>query len=276
MSAGGSTRVVVVALACNLGIAIAKFAAALFTGSSAMLSEAIHSLIDSSHQGLLYHGLQRSQRPADARHPLGYTKELYFWSFVVAVLLFSLGAGVSIYEGIDKVLRPVPITNPGMNYLVLCVALVIVGFATLQTMKSFYQVGGGETSISALQRTKNPAVFTVLLENIAALAGLVVALIGILLTDLGGIAIADGIASIMIGLVFAAVAAFMALEIKSLLVGLPTADVEATTDTLPVAAAAAKATPAPPPAPISPVQLPPKTTARPPETKKQKGRNKHR
>jgi cation diffusion facilitator family transporter len=219
MSAGGTTRVVVVALACNLGIAVSKFAAALVTGSSAMLSEAIHSLIDSSNQGLLYHGLQRSQRPPDARHPFGYAKELYFWCFVVAVLLFSLGAGVSIYEGVDKVLHPHPITNPGVNYLVLGVALVLEGISTVQAMNSFNQVRGGERIIAALQRSKDPALFTVLLENIAAIAGLVVAMIGILLTDLGGIAIADGIASIIIGLILAAVAAFMGLEIKSLLVG---------------------------------------------------------
>jgi cation diffusion facilitator family transporter len=226
MSAGGTTRVVVVALACNLGIAMSKFAAALFTGSSAMLSEAIHSLIDSSNQGLLYHGLQRCQRPPDARHPFGYAKELYFWCFVVAVLLFSLGAGVSIYEGVDKILHPHPISSPGVNYLVLGVALVLEGISTVQAMNSFNKVRGDERIITALQRSKDPALFTVLLENIAAIAGLVVAMIGILLTDLGGIAIADGIASIIIGLILAAVAAFMGLEIKSLLVG------EAATDDL--------------------------------------------
>jgi cation diffusion facilitator family transporter len=219
MSAGGTTRVVVVALACNLGIAVSKFAAALYTGSSAMLSEAIHSLIDSSNQGLLYHGLQRSKRPPDARHPFGYAKELYFWCFVVAVLLFSLGAGVSIYEGVDKILHPHPISNPGVNYVVLSVALVLEGISTAQAMNSFNQARGSENIVSALQRSKDPALFTVLLENMAAIAGLVVAMIGILLTDLGGIAIADGIASIIIGLILAAVAAFMGLEIKSLLVG---------------------------------------------------------
>jgi cation diffusion facilitator family transporter len=219
MSAGGTTRVVIVALACNLGIAVSKFAAALYTGSSAMLSEAIHSLIDSSNQGLLYHGLQRSKRPADARHPFGYAKELYFWCFVVAVLLFSLGAGVSMYEGIDKILHPHPISNPGVNYLVLGVALVLEGISTVQAMNSFNQVRGGERLVAALQRSKDPALFTVLLENFAAIAGLVVAMAGILLTDLAGIAIADGIASILIGLILAAVAAFMGLEIKSLLVG---------------------------------------------------------
>jgi cation diffusion facilitator family transporter len=219
MSAGGTTRVVVVALACNLGIAVSKFAAALFTGSSAMLSEAIHSLVDSSNQGLLYHGLQRSKRPPDARHPFGYAKELYFWCFVVAVLLFSLGAGVSIYEGVDKILHPHPISNPGVNYLVLGVALILEGISTVQAMNSFNEVRGDDRIITALQRSKDPALFTVLLENIAAIAGLVVAMVGILLTDLGGVAMADGIASIFIGLILAAVAAFMGLEIKSLLVG---------------------------------------------------------
>jgi cation diffusion facilitator family transporter len=219
MSANGTTRVVIVALACNLGIAVSKFAAALYTGSSAMLSEAIHSLIDSSNQGLLYHGLQRSQRPPDARHPFGYAKELYFWCFVVAVLLFSLGAGVSMYEGIDKILHPHPITNPEVNYLVLGAALVLEGISTYKAITAFNETRGGERIVAALQRSKDPALFTVLLEDLAALAGLTVAMIGILATDLGGIPIADGIASIIIGLILAAVAAFMGLEIKSLLIG---------------------------------------------------------
>jgi cation diffusion facilitator family transporter len=219
MSAGGTTRVVMVALACNLGIAVTKFAAALVTGSSAMLSEAIHSLIDSSNQGLLYHGLQRAKRPPDARHPFGYAKELYFWCFVVAVLLFSLGAGVSIYEGIDKVLHPHPITHPEVNYVVLGLALMLEGVSTYKAITAFNETRGGERIIAALQRSKDPALFTVLLEDLAALAGLAVAMIGILATDLGGIAIADGIASILIGLILASVAAFMGLEIKSLLIG---------------------------------------------------------
>jgi cation diffusion facilitator family transporter len=219
MSAGGTTRVVMVALACNLGIAVSKFAAALFTGSSAMLSEAIHSLIDSSNQGLLYHGLQRSKRPPDARHPFGYAKELYFWCFVVAVLLFSLGAGVSLYEGVDKILHPHPITNPEVNYVVLGFALVLEGVSTFKAVTAFNETRNGERMVAALQRSKDPALFTVLLEDLAALAGLAVALIGILATDLGGIAIADGIASVVIGIILAAVAAFMGLEIKSLLIG---------------------------------------------------------
>ncbi len=115
MAAEGSTKVVLIALGCNFGIAVAKFAAALFTGSSAMLSEAIHSLVDTSNQGLLFHGIKRAARPADARHPFGYAMELYFWSFIVAILLFSLGAGVSIYEGIDKLYRPHPISKPELN-----------------------------------------------------------------------------------------------------------------------------------------------------------------
>jgi cation diffusion facilitator family transporter len=219
MSAGGTTGVVLVALACNLGIAVSKFAAALYTGSSAMLSEAIHSLIDSSNQGLLYHGIQRSKRPPDARHPFGYAKELYFWCFVVAVLLFSLGAGVSIYEGIDKILHPHPMTNPHINYIVLSVALVLEGISTYRAVGAFNATRGSEKLVSALRRSKDPALFTVLLEDLAALAGLAVAMAGVLATDIGGIAIADGIASVVIGLILASVAAFMGLEVKSLLVG---------------------------------------------------------
>lgn len=269
MSAGGTTRVVIVALACNLGIAVSKFAAALFTGSSAMLSEAIHSLIDSSNQGLIYHGIQRSQRPADARHPSGYAKELYFWCFVVGILLFSLGAGVSIYDGIDRALHPQPITNPGVNYLVLGVALVVQCVSTVQAMNSFSQVPGGARLMAAAQRAKDPALFTVLLENLAAIAALVVALVGILLADVGGIAIADGIASIVIGLILAAVAAFMGLEIKSLLLGGASGQLQADMRPLTV----------PPLVPASSmvaVSPPPNIANRPPEAKKQKGRKKHR
>ncbi|MGI9404593.1 MAG: cation diffusion facilitator family transporter, partial [Hyphomicrobium sp.] len=127
VASSGSTKVVVIALACNFGIAVAKFTAAAWTQSSAMLSEAIHSLVDTSNQALLLYGIHRSQRPADARHPFGYSKELYFWSFVVAIMLFSLGAGVSIYEGFQKLSHPHPITNFAVNYVVLAVAMALEG-----------------------------------------------------------------------------------------------------------------------------------------------------
>jgi cation diffusion facilitator family transporter len=219
MAAEGSTRVVLIALTCNLGIAVSKFAAAAFTGSSAMLSEAIHSLVDTANQALLLHGIRRARRPADARHPFGYGKELYFWSFVVAILLFSLGAGVSVYEGVTKLMSPHPIKDPHINYAVLGVAIVLESVSTWQALTAFNAVRGDERAITTLRRSKDPAMFTVLLEDLAALAGLVVAFIGIAAAHLGGLEWADGAASIVIGLILASVAAFLSTEIKSLLIG---------------------------------------------------------
>lgn len=219
MAAGGSTGVVVVALVCNLGIAVAKFAAAAWTGSSAMLSEAIHSLVDTGNQVLLLHGIRRSERPADAVHPFGYSKELYFWSFVVAILLFSLGAGVAIYEGVEKLLDPHPITDPIVNYVVLAVAFLLEGISAARAIKEFNRRRGDTPVFRALRGSKDPALFTVLLEDAAALAGLTIATLGISISHLTGSPTADGYASVAIGLLLGAVAAFMSIEIRSLIVG---------------------------------------------------------
>jgi cation diffusion facilitator family transporter len=219
VSAAGSTRVVVVALACNLAIAAAKFTAAAWSGSSAMLSEAIHSLVDTSNQALLLIGIKRSQRPADARHPFGYSMELYFWSFIVAILLFSLGAGVAIYEGIDKLRNPHPIEHVDILYAVLGVALILEGISTWRAVTEFNARRGDAGFVAALRASKDPALYTVLLEDLAALAGLAIAFGGVLAADQFKIAEADGVASIAIGLVLAAVAALMSVETKSLLIG---------------------------------------------------------
>lgn len=219
MSAGGSNSVVLVALACNLGIAVAKFTAAAWTGSSAMLSEAIHSLVDTSNQGLLLVGLRRSKRPADETHPFGYSKELYFWSFIVAILLFSLGAGVAIYEGVEKIADPHPVTDPIVNYIVLAVAFALEGVSTIKAFSAFNAQRGRMPVLTALRASKDPALFTVLLEDTAALAGLVVATIGIAIAHATGNPWADGVASIIIGLILGAVAIFMSIEIRSLIVG---------------------------------------------------------
>ncbi len=219
MSAGGSTTVVAVALACNLGIAIAKFAAAGWSGSSAMLSEAIHSLVDTSNQGLLLIGIKRSQRPADDRHPFGYAMELYFWSFIVAILLFSMGAGVAIYEGIDKLAHPHPIDHALIIYAILGVSFILEAISTVQGVREFNSRRGTTPWLQALRNSKDPALYTVLLEDTAALAGLAVAFLGVLAADQFGMTNADGIASIVIGLILALVAAFMCVETKSLLIG---------------------------------------------------------
>jgi len=219
VAAGGSTTVVLFALGANFGIACAKFAAAAWTGSSAMLSEAIHSLVDTSNQGLLLYGLKRSERPADALHPFGYSRELYFWSFVVAVLLFSLGAGVAFYEGIEKLFHPHPISDPYVNYAVLGFAILLEGFSTYKALAEFNKRRGSLPAITALRSSKDPALFTVVLEDLAAMAGLAIALAGVMSAHLLGIEQADGIASIAIGVILALVAAFMCIEIKPLLVG---------------------------------------------------------
>lgn len=219
MAAGGSTKVVLAALACNGGIAIAKFTAAAFTGSSAMLSEAVHSLVDTSNQALLLFGLRRSKRPADAKHPFGYAKELYFWGFIVAILLFSLGAGVSVYEGVEKLQHPHPLQYPEVNYAVLGVAFLLEAGSAWIALGAFNEQRGDLPFLAAVRASKDPSVFIVLLEDLAAMAGLSIAFAGVLAAHLGGIEQADGIASIAIGLVLGLVAAIASIEVKSLLTG---------------------------------------------------------
>ncbi len=219
MAAGGSRGVVLVALAANLGIAIAKFVAAAWTQSSAMLSEAIHSLVDTSNQALLLYGLHRAGHPADARHPFGYSKELYFWSFVVAVLLFSLGAGVSLYEGLEKLRNPHPISDFWVNYLVLAIALALEGVSAFKAMTAFNSHRGPRGWLAALRASKDAALFTVLLEDMAAVSGLLIALVALLCVQFLGWGQADAVASLLIGMLLASVAAFMSVEVKSLLVG---------------------------------------------------------
>lgn len=219
MAAGSTTKIVIIALVANFAIACAKFFAFLWTGSSAMLSEAIHSMVDTSNQGLLLYGTKRSERAPDLQHPFGYARELYFWSFVVAILLFSLGAGISIYEGVLKLLNPHPITDPFVNYLVLALALIIEGMATSAAIREFNARRGTKRVLAALRDSKDPSLFTILLEDVAAISGLFVAFFGVFLAHVFDYQYADGIASILIGLVLACVAAFIATEVKALLIG---------------------------------------------------------
>lgn len=220
MAAGsGSKTIVIIAMLANFTIAVCKFVAYLWTSSSAMLSEAIHSLVDTSNQAVLLYGIKRSKRPPDAQHPFGYSKELYFWSFIVAILLFSLGAGVALYEGVEKLLNPHPIENAYISYIVLCAALIIEGYATYKALKEFNTRRGTVAFVPALRASKDPSLFAIVLEDVAAIAGLVCALIGTIIADQFAIAEADGIASIIIGLVLASVAVFMSREIRALIVG---------------------------------------------------------
>ncbi|RUP00623.1 cation diffusion facilitator family transporter [Hyphomicrobium sp.] len=221
METGGSKAVIFVAFACNLGIAVAKFVAAAWTQSSAMLSEAIHSLVDTSNQLLLLFGINRAARPADAQHPFGYGKEIYFWSFIVAMVLFALGAGVAIYEGVEKILNPHPLRDVFWVYAVLLVAIALEGYSMLKAVREFNvrRKPSGLGFVAALRASKDPSLFAIVLEDAAALAGLAIALIGTLFADLGGYDSADGMASILIGCVLGYVAFFMSREIRSLIVG---------------------------------------------------------
>jgi cation diffusion facilitator family transporter len=217
--ATGSKKVIYVALIGNALIAIIKFIAAAITGSSAMLSEAIHSLVDTCNQVLLLYGLKRALKPPDKDFPFGYGKEIYFWSFIVAILIFALGAGVSIYEGIIHLLHPKPITTPYINYIVIGFAMMFEGFAWYFAFKEFTKSKGKWSYIMAVQRGKDPSIFVVLFEDSAALIGLVVAFLGIFLGQVTGIVYFDGAASIIIGLILAGTATWLAYETKGLLIG---------------------------------------------------------
>jgi cation diffusion facilitator family transporter len=214
-----NNKVLVVALAANVGIAAAKFAAAAVTGSSAMLTEGVHSLVDSTNQLLLMYGKKRAAKPADEIHPAGYGRELYFWSFVVALLVFALGAGVSIYEGVLHFLSPEPAVSPLIAYGVLGVAFALEGGSTLAAFREFNRSRGSKGWWQSLVSTKDATTVIVLLENGAAMAGIVIAALGLAVSELTGDPRFDGIASVLIGLLLAIVAIFLAREAKGLLIG---------------------------------------------------------
>ena len=210
---------ILTALAANVGIAVAKFVAAAITGSSAMLTEGVHSLVDSTNQVLLLYGQKRSKRPADAVHALGYGRELYFWSFVVAILVFSLGAGVSIYEGILHLLHPEPTEDLLIAFIVLGVAIGLEGWSTIAALREFNDERGRKSIFRAIRDTKDAPNLIVLLENSGAIAGLLIAGLGISLSALTGSPMFDGIASVLIGLVLASTAVMLIVEAKGLLIG---------------------------------------------------------
>ena len=217
--ASGSKKVIYAALTGNGLIAVTKFIAASITGSSAMLSEGIHSVVDTSNQVVLLYGLRRSQRPPDDHFPFGYGKEIYFWSFVVAILIFAVGAGISVYEGIHQLTDPRPLQNVIVNYIVLAFAMVFEGGAWYFAYKEFSKTRGRRSLFEAIRVAKNPSVFVVLFEDSAAMLGLMVAFLGNLLGQLTGNVFYDGLASVMIGVILGATAIWLAYEIKGLLVG---------------------------------------------------------
>jgi len=217
----GSRKVVYAGIVGNLLVAVTKFVAAGFTHSSAMLSEAVHSVVDTLNQVVMLYGLRRASRPADPGHPLGYGRELYFWSFVVAVLIFAIGAGVSVYEGIRHVMDPEPMQNPWVNYLVLGLAGLIEFGSWTVAMREFNRQRGDQGYFEAAEKTKDPSTLTLLLEDSAALIGIAIALVGTAASQLLGMPILDGVASILIGLLLGVVSMFLARESKRLLIGEP-------------------------------------------------------
>jgi cation diffusion facilitator family transporter len=219
MAHAESKTAVIAALIGNSLIAITKFAAAGLTGSSAMLSEGIHSVVDTGNQVLMLHGMRRSQLPADERHPFGYGPELYFWAFIVAILLFSIGAGVSFYEGIIKTIDPHPIRNVYMNYIVLGLAAVFEMGSWWFAFRAFRRRLGSRSYWQAVHESKDPALLTVLFEDSAAIIGLLLAFLGVGLSQLLEAPVFDGLASIAIGTTLALTAIVLAIETKGLLIG---------------------------------------------------------
>lgn len=217
--AHGSKTVVYAALGGNALIALTKFAAAFWTGSSAMLSEAVHSVVDTGNQVLLLFGMRRAEQPADNLHPFGYGRELYFWAFVVAILIFAGGAGISLYEGIEKVRHPSVVTDAYINYIVLGFAILFEAAAWFVAFRAFNRVRGDLGFFQAVHQSKDPVLFTVLFEDTAAMLGLLVALVGIWLGQVLGMPVLDGVASLLIAAILATTAVILAVECKGLLVG---------------------------------------------------------
>jgi cation diffusion facilitator family transporter len=207
------------AIGANVAIAISKFVAAYFTGSSAMLSEGIHSLVDSGNGFLILLGVHQSAKAPDKRHPFGRSKELYFWALIVAILVFSVGGGMSFYEGIEHLKHPAPLSDPSWNYWVLGFSLLFESISCFLAFKAFNAGRGNEGFWRTLRRSKDPAVFAILLEDLAALLGLAIALAGVYGGHVLNNPYLDGAASIAIGTLLVLVAIFLIYKTKHLLVG---------------------------------------------------------
>ena len=219
MSASGGTKAIIAALLANLGIAITKFIAFAFSGSSSMLAESVHSLADTANQGLLLVGGKKSRKDPDAQHPFGYGRERYVYAFVVAIILFSVGGVFSIYEGVDKLQHPHGIDVPWLPILVLSIAIVLESFSLRTAIREANRVRGKQGWISFVRHAKAPELPVVLLEDVAALFGLVFAFVGVGLTIVTGESAWDAIGTLAIGVLLIAVAVILGIETKSLLVG---------------------------------------------------------
>jgi cation diffusion facilitator family transporter len=219
MSSHSSRLVILAAIAANCAIAVTKFIAATVTSSSAMLAEGVHSLVDTGNGLLLLLGIHLSSRPADEGHPFGYGMELYFWSFIVAILIFGVGGGISVYEGILHLLHPSPLEDPLWNYIVLGAAVVFEGTSWTFALKGFLASKGEGNIWRAIRESKDPTSFAVLFEDSAALLGLLVAFLGVFFSHRLNNPYLDGAASVVIGLLLATVALLLAYESRSLLIG---------------------------------------------------------
>ncbi|MCW2902805.1 MAG: cation diffusion facilitator family transporter [Streptosporangiaceae bacterium] len=219
MSAEGGSKAIVAALAANLGIAASKFVAFLFTGSSSMLAESIHSVADSGNQGLLLLGRKRSERARTPEHPFGYGRERYFYAFVVAVVLFTVGALFSLYEGYHKISHPEEVKSPVWAFAVLVIAIGLEGFSFRTAIKESNELRGDRSWVSFIRRAKAPELPVVLLEDLGALIGLVLALAGVALAVVTGNGAWDGVGTVCIGVLLAVIATILAIETKSLLIG---------------------------------------------------------
>lgn len=225
MASNSSKKTIFAAIGANFAIAITKFVAPALSGSSAMLSEGIHSLADTGNELLLLLGIHMSQKPADANHPFGRGKELYFWTLIVAMMIFTVGGGISIYQGVTHLLNLKPLKDPTWDYVVLGFSVVFEGFSWKVAFTELLATKGEKNFWEAVRTSKDPIVFTVLFEDSAALLGLVVAFVGIFLGHQFHNPAFDGIASIVIGVILAVVAIVLAYESKGLLIG-ESADIE--------------------------------------------------
>ncbi len=220
--AGESPKAIIAAVAANIAIGVVKFIAAFISGSSAMISEGIHSIVDSGNGLLILFGMKRAERRPDLAHPFGYSMELYFWTLVVAVMIFALGGGVSIYEGVHRIMEITPETtlgNPTLNYIIIGISAIIEGMSLSVALREFNAARGDTKPLQFIKEAKDPSLFTVVLEDSAALTGLLLAFLGTLLGHLTGSAYFDGAASVLIGVLLALVAIILLRETKGLLIG---------------------------------------------------------
>ncbi|MFD9706033.1 cation diffusion facilitator family transporter [Lentzea sp. NPDC059081] len=219
MSAGGGTKAIIAALLANAGIAVAKFVGFLITGSSSMLAESVHSLADTSNQGLLLLGQKTAQRKANRLHPFGYGRDRYFWSFVVALMLFSLGSVFALYEGIHKLQHPEPLTSPIVAVAILVVAIGLESYSFMTAIKESRLIKGDATWWGFIRNSRTPELPVVLLEDAGALIGLVLALLGVGLSTVTGNPVFDALGTVAIGLLLGVIAIILIIEMKSLLIG---------------------------------------------------------